>query len=492
MATRKRGFSSLTHMSDALLEERKVFANVLCACCGVSMQPTSSNICLACLKGEVDITQSIVRQSTITHCRECGRYQRPPWVSCDLESRELLAVCLKKIKGLDTVRLVDAGFIWTEPNSKRLKVKLTVQKEVTNGALLQQVVVVELIVHHVQCDDCKRTYTPHVWNAIAQVRQKADHKRSFYFLEQLIMKHNAHDKVVSIKNRTDGLDFHFGHRSHAQRFVDFVSSLLPSKLKLSKHLVSHDSNNNTYNYKYAFHVELCPVCKDDLVHIPKDLRSKMGGLPEVMLCTKVSTTVHLLDPATGRTFTVPAVEYWKNPFTAICTRKHLTEFTVMNVEEEQDGMVELVRSNEIGSPDASIFVRLATVRMPLACGDLVLCYDFRTINLCGTDEAINTGNLEIVIVRKTAGIGKRSARPWVLKTLIKHADDKEENIDNKFGGEDEVEDFKRELEDDPEMRREINLYRKPDFNAMETDDSQVVGLSELLESLTLNDNEDTL
>ena len=28
------------------------------------------------------------------------------------------------------MHLVDAGFIWTEPHSKRVKVKLTVQKEV--------------------------------------------------------------------------------------------------------------------------------------------------------------------------------------------------------------------------------------------------------------------------------------------------------------------------------------------------------------------------
>lgn len=47
-----------------------------------------------------------------------------------LESRQLLALCLKRIKGLNKVNLVDAGFIWTEPHSKRVKVKLVIQKEV--------------------------------------------------------------------------------------------------------------------------------------------------------------------------------------------------------------------------------------------------------------------------------------------------------------------------------------------------------------------------
>ena len=60
------------------------------------------------------------------------RYLQPPstWLPAALESRELLAICLKRLKGLNKVHLVDAGFIWTEPHSKRVKVKLTVQKEV--------------------------------------------------------------------------------------------------------------------------------------------------------------------------------------------------------------------------------------------------------------------------------------------------------------------------------------------------------------------------
>lgn len=32
--------------------------------------------------------------------------------------------------------MVDAAFIWTEPHSRRLKVKITIQKEVLNGTLL--------------------------------------------------------------------------------------------------------------------------------------------------------------------------------------------------------------------------------------------------------------------------------------------------------------------------------------------------------------------
>lgn len=118
-----------------------------------------------------------------------------------------MALCLKQVKGLKRVKLVDAGFVWTEPHSRRIKVKLTIQKEVLNGTLLQQSFVVEFVVTNLQCDDCKKTYTPHLWVAQVQLRQRVDHKRTFLFLEQLIIKHNAAEKCLSIKEMHDGIDF---------------------------------------------------------------------------------------------------------------------------------------------------------------------------------------------------------------------------------------------------------------------------------------------
>ena len=48
---------------------------------------------------------------------------------------------IKKLKGtLTQVRLIDASFIWTEPHSRRIKIKLVVQKEIQEGAILEQTV----------------------------------------------------------------------------------------------------------------------------------------------------------------------------------------------------------------------------------------------------------------------------------------------------------------------------------------------------------------
>ena len=66
------------------------------------------------------------------------RYLVPPntWVLCPLESQELMRICLKRLRGLNKVHLIDAGFVWTEPHSKRIKVKLTIQQEVCRSLMM--------------------------------------------------------------------------------------------------------------------------------------------------------------------------------------------------------------------------------------------------------------------------------------------------------------------------------------------------------------------
>lgn len=109
-----------------LLNLKKTLIFRLCCECGVAIEPNPANMCVACLRTQVDITEGIPKQATLYFCRGCERYLQPPgeWVHCALESRELLSLCLKKLKGLNRVKLVDASFVWTEPHSKRIKVNL--------------------------------------------------------------------------------------------------------------------------------------------------------------------------------------------------------------------------------------------------------------------------------------------------------------------------------------------------------------------------------
>lgn len=51
-------------------------------------------------------------------------------VIMEINSPGLLELCDSCVVCILQVRLVDASFVWTEPHSKRIKVKLTIQKEV--------------------------------------------------------------------------------------------------------------------------------------------------------------------------------------------------------------------------------------------------------------------------------------------------------------------------------------------------------------------------
>ena len=68
---------------------------------------------------------------------------------------------------------MDAGFVWTEPHSRRIKVRLTVQQEVLNATILQQSFVVEFVVEPMLCPNCIRdTVGMDQWNACVQLRRR--------------------------------------------------------------------------------------------------------------------------------------------------------------------------------------------------------------------------------------------------------------------------------------------------------------------------------
>ena len=79
------------------------------------------------------MTLGITKQGVINFCRMCRRYNKPPWIYCERESKEMLALCLKKIIGLNKVKLIDSTFLYTEPHSRRIKLRLTVSKEILNN-----------------------------------------------------------------------------------------------------------------------------------------------------------------------------------------------------------------------------------------------------------------------------------------------------------------------------------------------------------------------
>lgn len=368
-------------------------ATILCCSCSVPIEQNALSMCVNCLRHEVDITDGINRQMVIHSCRSCGRFLCPPWANVALESKELLAACLRKIPGLKELKLIDAVWIWTEPHSRRLKIKLTVQKEVMNGAVLQQAAIVEFIIRNQQCKNCEASYAQGVWHAVVQVRQRVTHKRTFFYLEQLLLKHHAHNECINIVTFKDGMDFYFKDRQPAVRFIDFLETHIPTRSKYrsvlpllsvsslihnticpmvatltqtsslplclltvysitfrlhllshyivlnqlpylfnSRKLVSHDARNGTADFKHNYLIEIVPVCKDDLISIPPSLARNLSDINPLCLVKTILGGIHVIDPRTGERQEISAEKYWRQSFTPLQSSRELVRFIVIDIE----------------------------------------------------------------------------------------------------------------------------------------------------------------
>nr|DAD24056.1 TPA_asm: hypothetical protein HUJ06_025519 [Nelumbo nucifera] len=120
--------------------------SVLCCKCGIPMTPNAANMCVKCLRSEVDITEGLQKHVIIMHCPECDSYLQPPktWIKAQLESKELLTFCVKRLKNLNK------------------------------------------------------------WVAPVQLRQHVSHRRTFFYLKQLILRHDAAVHAIKIKQMDQG------------------------------------------------------------------------------------------------------------------------------------------------------------------------------------------------------------------------------------------------------------------------------------------------
>ncbi|KAJ1857700.1 ribosome-binding protein [Coemansia sp. RSA 1822] len=488
---------------------------ILCCECGTAIPPNPANMCVNCVRSIVDITEGIPKQATVHWCKNCERYLQPPitWMSCDLESRELLALCLKKLKGLVKVRLVDAGFIWTEPHSRRIKVKLTIQKEVFAATILQQTFEVEYVVASMMCPDCTRVMAQNTWRAKVQVRQKVDHQRTFFYLEQLILKHNAHQETINIVEVKGGLDFQYAHRAHAIKMVEFLGSTVPTRSKSSEQLISSDEHTATANFKFTYAVELIPICKDDLVVMPRKTANSLGHISPLVLCARVGSAVHVIDFKTLQVTEITGLTYWRHEdITPICSMRDLKKFYVVDVElvgprfgKYALADVTVQRLSDVGKNDNVIIVRSHLGNI-LNFGDLVQGYDLQTANInSDTFDKLNPDDVpSVVLVKKgyAERRRKRKQRNWKLKSLNKDDGDlvpKKQDEERKVA---DFEAFLRDLEEDPELRQGVNLYHDSNFVARpdageamvdddeEGDDAPEVPLEELLNELAIGGDSD--
>lgn len=487
---------------------------ILCCQCGVAIAPNPSNMCVGCLRTKVDITSDIPKQVVIYFCRFCERYLNPPqnWVTCALESRELMALCLKRLKNIQRVKLVDASFVWTEPHSKRVKVKLTVQGEVVAGTILQQSFIVEYVVNHQMCDDCRRVEAKDTWNASVQLRQKAIQKKTLYFVEQLLIKYDATKECSAIKAVGDGLDFYFGAESGARKLVEFFQSVVPMRYQHAKKLISHDMSSNIYNYKYTLSVEVVPICKDNVVCLPEKLAHSLGGIGQICVVYKVTSKLHLIDPNTCQFAEISAATFFKTPFSSLQRPRQLCEYTIINIEEISDherrkfagqgalsrkyGLADawVVKTSQLGKYEENAIHCRTHLGHLLQPGDTVLGFDLKNSNVNDPQlEKMSEDKIsDVVLVKKV--YAEKSVRNRRRKWRLKHMEGLHETVGGSNSMSDggyEYNDFLEDLEEDPELRKNVNVYKDPAKIAVdrdsvsESEDIPQITLAEMLDDLDI-------
>lgn len=318
---------------------------------------------------------------------------------------------------------------------------------------------------------------PHIgqWHAVVQVRQRVSHKRTFFFLEQLLLKHNAHSECINIITFRDGMDFYFTDKNVAMRFIDFLSSHIPMRNKYSRKLVSADHKSNIGEFKHNFIVEVVPICKDDLVMLPKALAQSLSDISPLCLVKAIGSDIHVVDPLNGERHDISVEKYWRHEFQSKMTSRQLIRCVVLSLtpilaptrpsskQRGRDRRLRLcecvvAREKDFGVNDTQ-FTCISHLGHVLKEGDVVLAFDLTTASWVHDEEANSLRSTfpELVLVRKY--YGDKGERKWMLQEL--DVDEKVQlTAKDQEGMEADYEDFMQELEADKEMRSHVKLYKK--------------------------------
>ncbi|EEY63301.1 60S ribosomal export protein NMD3, putative [Phytophthora infestans T30-4] len=194
--------------------------------------------------------------------------------------------------------------------------------------------------------------------------------------------------------------------------------------KSSSKLISENVHNATANLQLTYSVELSPICKDDLLVLPRKLAQSCGNISDVTLCARTTAMVHLLDPVSGQKAELPTDRYWKLPFLPLATSSDMVEFVVLDVEPVDPhelrhvhvgpvatsgrgckskfvvADVEVARESDFGVNDTTFHVR-THLGVVLSAGDTVKGYDLSTAIFGSSQTYTLKEELpDVVLVRK--------------------------------------------------------------------------------------------
>ena len=306
------------------------YSKIVCCLCSAVIDANPRGTCEACLKKSLNIKTCIPTEFELVYCKECHRFLRPPYVKIERESADMMKLCLSRIKSYDKkIKIIDSNFIYTEPHSKVIKIKITIQKEIEKN-ILSQDLIIEFKEKWNLCLDCQKLQTPHTWASCVQIRQRVPHKKTMLYLEQIILKNKMQKSSLYFEEANDGFDFFFSTRRAGEIFSNWIATVVPSKITYTKKYVSLSTSTFTYL------VDVANVAKYDLFLLDKESYKKLGGIGPLLICTRLSSRTIFEDPRTFNHLYLDGNTFFKYKFNKFCNSNQLTEFLVLDAYEEID------------------------------------------------------------------------------------------------------------------------------------------------------------
>ena len=248
--------------------------------------------------------------------------------------------------------------------------------------------------------------------------------------------------------------------------------------------------SNIFNYKYSMYAEIAPICKDDLVALEPKLCSMLGGVSQLLLCTRITAGIHLLDPVSLKLVEVSAGTFFHHRFRSQVSAKQLQEYVILDIEKIDSARKEadnpnaldmrsfnkqklvmnqkmclavatVARVSDMGKNDTTFEIKTHLGHM-LNPGDTALGYDLTKANWNDDIKISKKHGLPAVcLVRKSYPKRNRAGRrAFALKHLPKEESEAPPKKMDLLRSEQEMEEFLNEIEEDPEMQGKVNLYRK--------------------------------
>jgi len=226
--------------------------------------------------------------------------------------------------------------------------------------------------------------------------------------------------------------------------------------------------------------------------------------------------VHIIDPLTLQVREMNAGQFFKTPFRAVGNSRQFTNYVVLDITllGPRHGKfaladVQVAKEADLGYNDTQYLGRthLGNYLKP---GDNVLGYDVANFNFNdeGIDELVRLSKKQLpdlILVKKYFPNRRKKQKPrhWQLKNLDMEAADLKKQERNKKDN--DYEKFLQELEEDPELRSQIDLYKVPnaeqvlteaqesmmeDEGEEEEEDFPEIKLEELMEDLKITDDQE--